>query len=78
MMTQITAEPTPIGIDLSRTALIIIDMQRDFLEPGGSARRSATMSVCSNPPSSRAAKFWRRARKAGILVIHTARVTAPI
>ena len=33
--TLIDAEPEPIAIDLARTALVIIDMQRDFLEPGG-------------------------------------------
>ena len=33
--TSITAKPGPIAVDLDRTALIIIDMQRDFLEPGG-------------------------------------------
>ncbi len=31
----IEAEPAPLGIDVAQTALIIIDMQRDFLEPGG-------------------------------------------
>jgi nicotinamidase-related amidase len=31
----IEAEPTSLAIDLRKTALIIIDMQRDFLEPGG-------------------------------------------
>ena len=31
----IQAEPEPITIDPGRTALIVIDMQRDFLEPGG-------------------------------------------
>ena len=31
----IEAEPTPLTIDLERSALVIIDMQRDFLEPGG-------------------------------------------
>ena len=34
-MTEIAAEPQPIDVDLAHTALIIIDMQRDFLEPGG-------------------------------------------
>ena len=29
------AEPAPITLDWSRTALVIIDMQRDFMEPGG-------------------------------------------
>jgi nicotinamidase-related amidase len=31
----VIAEPEPIALDLSTTALLIIDMQRDFLEPGG-------------------------------------------
>ena len=31
----IAAEPAPVSIDLDRAALVIIDMQRDFLEPGG-------------------------------------------
>src|SRR5215510_8470091 len=34
-MVTIEAEPTPQSIDLDKTALVIIDMQRDFLEPGG-------------------------------------------
>jgi nicotinamidase-related amidase len=34
-MATIEAEPEPVTIDLGRTALVIIDMQRDFLEPGG-------------------------------------------
>lgn len=36
-MTTITvaAQPQSIEMDLSHTALLIIDMQRDFLEPGG-------------------------------------------
>jgi hypothetical protein len=31
----IVAEPDPISADWKSAALIIIDMQRDFLEPGG-------------------------------------------
>jgi nicotinamidase-related amidase len=31
----IKAEPAPVELDFARTALVIIDMQRDFLEPGG-------------------------------------------
>ena len=31
----VEAEPEPISLNLDRTALVIIDMQRDFLEPGG-------------------------------------------
>jgi len=29
------AEPMPLDVDLAHAALVIIDMQRDFLEPGG-------------------------------------------
>jgi nicotinamidase-related amidase len=31
----INAEPESISVDLARTAVVVIDMQRDFLEPGG-------------------------------------------
>src|SRR6201746_732020 len=31
----VAAEPEPIDLDWSGTALLIIDMQRDFMEPGG-------------------------------------------
>src|ERR1700712_2556795 len=31
----VAAEPEPITLDWSSTALLIIDMQRDFMEPGG-------------------------------------------
>jgi hypothetical protein len=32
---EIPAQPFPLSVDFARTALVIIDMQRDFLEPGG-------------------------------------------
>ena len=35
MATIVDAEPEPIAINPERTAVIVIDMQRDFLEPGG-------------------------------------------
>ena len=35
MKALIEAEPNSVTVDLDRAALIIIDMQRDFLEPGG-------------------------------------------
>ena len=31
----IEAEPSPIAVDPSKTAVVVIDMQRDFLEKGG-------------------------------------------
>ena len=67
----IEAEPTRQSIDLDKTALVIIDMQRDFLEPGGFGaalgndvtRLRAAVEPC------RAVLI--AARKAGLLVIHT-------
>ncbi len=32
---KLAAEPEPIALDWAATALLIIDMQRDFMEPGG-------------------------------------------
>jgi len=34
-MIEVAAEPFPYRFDPTRTALVVIDMQRDFLEPGG-------------------------------------------
>lgn len=67
----IDAEPEPIAIDPDRTALIIIDMQRDFLEPGGFGETlgndvsllSAAIKPCK--------ALLDRARQSGMLVIHT-------
>ena len=34
-MLTIAASPSPFAFDAGRTALVVIDMQRDFVEPGG-------------------------------------------
>jgi biuret amidohydrolase len=34
-MIEVQAQPFTFAFDLQRTALVIIDMQRDFIEPGG-------------------------------------------
>src|SRR5271165_3859140 len=67
----IAAEPTALAVDICRTALVIIDMQRDFLEPGGFgaalgndvARLHAAVGPCG--------KVLAAARKSGLLIIHT-------
>src|ERR1051326_8856730 len=68
--TLIDAEPEPIAVDLDGTALIIIDMQRDFLEPGGFgetlgndvSRLAAAVEPCR--------RGLAAARRRGLLVIY--------
>ena len=67
----VAAEPAPIDLDWSSTALVIIDMQRDFMEPGGFGE------TLGNDVSqlARAVKpigaLLQAAREMGMLVIHT-------
>jgi nicotinamidase-related amidase len=67
----IIAEPEPVKLDWSATALLIIDMQRDFMEPGGFGE------TLGNDVSqlARAVKpigaVLKAARETGMLVIHT-------
>src|SRR5689334_2201248 len=67
----VTAEPEPIEIDWSATALVIIDMQRDFLEAGGFGETLGNdvsrLATAIKPIAS----VLRAARDLGILVIHT-------
>jgi nicotinamidase-related amidase len=70
-LAKIEAEPTPLTVDLAKTALLIIDMQRDFLEPGGFgaalgndvSRLQAAVAPCR--------AVLAAARRRGMLVIHT-------
>jgi nicotinamidase-related amidase len=68
---SIQAEPTPLSIDFQRTALVIIDMQRDFLEPGGFGAALGNdvsrLQVAVGP----CREVLAAAREAGMLVIHT-------
>jgi biuret amidohydrolase len=70
-MITVEAEPGPVPIDPDRTALIIIDMQRDFLEPGGFGASLgndlAQLTRCIAPCKA----LLAGARKHGVLVIHT-------
>jgi nicotinamidase-related amidase len=70
-MALIEAEPYPFNLDPGRAALVIIDMQRDFLEPGGfGAALGNDVSLLRRTiaPSQR---LLDAARAAGLAVIHT-------
>jgi nicotinamidase-related amidase len=71
MKTQITAEPQPITVDLTRTALVIIDMQRDFLEPGGFGETLGNDVSLLQRAVAPCRAVLDAARAAGMLVIHT-------
>jgi biuret amidohydrolase len=67
----IEAEPTPQSIDLGRTALVIIDMQRDFLEPGGFGAALGNDVALLKAAVEPCRAVLAAARGAGLLVIHT-------
>src|SRR5690349_16803027 len=67
----VVAEPEPIDLDWSKTALLIIDMQRDFMEPGGfGATLGNDVSRLATAVQPIAAVL-AAARAMGMRVIHT-------
>ncbi len=70
-MKTIVAEPQPISVDLSRSALVIIDMQRDFLEPGGFGETLGNDISLLAAAVEPCRAVLAAARAAGVLVIHT-------
>jgi nicotinamidase-related amidase len=65
------AEPALLSVDLDRAALLIIDMQRDFLEPGGFGEalgNDVSRLQAAVPPLR---QVLGAAREHGMLVIHT-------
>ena len=67
----VAAEPAPIELTFARTALVIIDMQRDFLEPGGfgeSLGNDVSLLAAAVGPCK---AVLAAARANGLLVIHT-------
>ena len=68
---EIAADPYPFALDRGRAALLIIDMQRDFIEPGGfgaALGNDVSQLRRAIEPNVRLLKAWR---DAGLFVIHT-------
>ena len=67
----VAAEPGPIELDWSTTALLIIDMQRDFMEPGGFGETLGNDVSQLASAVKPIATVLAVARDSGMLVIHT-------
>lgn len=68
---RINADPHDIEIDPARTAVVIIDMQRDFLQAGGfgeSLGNDVSLLVAAVEPCR---NLLNTARRHGMLIIHT-------
>ncbi|MDF2619739.1 MAG: isochorismatase hydrolase [Xanthobacteraceae bacterium] len=67
----LAAEPAPLAFHPARTALVIIDMQRDFLEPGGFGETLGNDVSLLQAAVGPCKAALEAARAAGMLVIHT-------
>ena len=67
----VVAEPEPIALDLSTTALLIIDMQRDFMEPGGFGETLGNDVSQLGRAVQPIRAVLTAAREMGMLVVHT-------
>jgi biuret amidohydrolase len=71
MKTRIQAEPFELPFDTASTALVIIDMQRDFVLPGGFGEKlgnDTSLLLAAVEPTRR---VLEQARRMGMFVIHT-------
>jgi biuret amidohydrolase len=69
--TSVPARPAPFALDPAHAALLIIDMQRDFVEPGGFGEalgNDVNQLRRAIEPNRKLLEAWR---KAGLTVIHT-------
>jgi len=68
---KIDAEPYPLEFDPARTALLMIDMQRDFVEAGGFGEMLGNDVSLLRSTIEPCKRVLEAARSAGISVIHT-------
>ncbi len=70
-MASVDADPYVFTFEPPRTALVIIDMQRDFLEPGGFGDALGNDVGLLRRTIPRPQRLLAATRAAGLLVIHT-------
>jgi nicotinamidase-related amidase len=68
---RLAAEPAPVDLDWSKTALLIIDMQRDFLEPGGFGETLGNDVAQLKRAVAPCGAVLDAARVNGLLIVHT-------
>ncbi|MBY8871329.1 cysteine hydrolase [Micromonospora sp. PLK6-60] len=71
MLTIAAARPSPYTFDLPSTALLVIDMQRDFLEPGGFGESLGNDVDQLRRTVAPLAALLADARAVGLTVVHT-------
>jgi biuret amidohydrolase len=67
----VAAQPGRFSFDPARTALVMIDMQRDFIEPGGFGATLGNDVSLLAPVVPAAAQLIAWCRQHGVLVVHT-------
>ena len=68
---SVDAEPYPYPLYVNSTALVIIDMQRDFLEPGGFGDALGNDVALLRATIAPLAAVIAAARAAGMVIVHT-------
>ncbi|HME21820.1 MAG TPA: isochorismatase family cysteine hydrolase [Acetobacteraceae bacterium] len=70
-MKQVDAQPYPFNFDPASAALVIIDMQRDFLEPGGFGAALGNDVALLRTAIAPTRRILNACRAAGMMVVHT-------
>jgi len=68
---QVEASPGPLPVDFSRVAAVIIDMQRDFLEPGGFGEALGNDVSHLRAAIEPCKRLIAGLRERGVFIIHT-------